>query len=114
MMEQLYLLSHIEGADGSFVDKHHISARFVADVELNWPNLSNITQGSSNALDNCFRKFVNKDKHTLQLHCLGSVLHIYVFPVHLIWLIEFCGRYQDLIEKYQRSVNVMVNDLFPG
>ena len=24
------------------------------------------------------------------------------------------GRYQDLIEKYQRSVNVMVNDSFPG
>ena len=23
------------------------------------------------------------------------------------------GRYQDLIEKYQRSVNVMVNDSFP-
>ena len=48
------------------------------------------------------------------------------------WLIDFChkaiyralrleksfnkvyGRYQDLIEKYQRSVNVMVNDSFPG
>ena len=40
------------------------------------------------------------------------------------WLIDFChkaiesfkkfyGRYQDLIEKYQRSVNVMVNDSFP-
>ena len=41
------------------------------------------------------------------------------------WLIDFChlrleksfkkfyGRYQDLTEKYQRSVNVMVNDLFP-
>ena len=27
---------------------------------------------------------------------------------------KFCGRYQDLIEKYQRSVNVMVNDSFPG
>ena len=27
---------------------------------------------------------------------------------------KFYGRYQDLIEKYQRSVNVMVNDLFPG
>ena len=26
----------------------------------------------------------------------------------------FYGRYQDLIEKYQRSVNVMVNDSFPG
>ena len=24
------------------------------------------------------------------------------------------GRYQDLIEKYQRSTNVMVNDSFPG
>ena len=24
------------------------------------------------------------------------------------------GRYQDLIEKYQRSVNVMVNNSFPG
>ena len=24
------------------------------------------------------------------------------------------GRYQDLIEKYDRSVNVMVNDSFPG
>ena len=47
------------------------------------------------------------------------------------WLIDFChkayialrleksfkkfyGRYRDLIEKYQRSVNVMVNDSFPG
>ena len=46
------------------------------------------------------------------------------------WLIDFChkaaalrleksfkkfyGSYQDLIEKYQRSVNVMMNDLFPG
>ena len=27
---------------------------------------------------------------------------------------NFYGRYQDLIEKYQRSVNVMVNDSFPG
>ena len=45
------------------------------------------------------------------------------------WLIDFChktalrleksfkkfyGRYQDLTERYQRSVNVMVNDSFPG
>ena len=47
------------------------------------------------------------------------------------WLIDFCQkgyvtlrleksfkrfyrRYQDLIEKYQRLVNVMVNDSFPG
>ena len=27
---------------------------------------------------------------------------------------KFYGRYQDLIEKYQKSVNVMVNDSFPG
>ena len=27
---------------------------------------------------------------------------------------KFYGRCQDLIEKYQRSVNVMVNDSFPG
>ena len=27
---------------------------------------------------------------------------------------KFYGRYQDLIEKYQRSANVMVNDSFPG
>ena len=27
---------------------------------------------------------------------------------------KFYGRYQDLIEKYQRSVNVMVNDSFQG
>ena len=27
---------------------------------------------------------------------------------------KFYGRYQDLIEKYQRSVNAMVNDSFPG
>ena len=27
---------------------------------------------------------------------------------------KFYGRYQDLIEKYQRSVNVKVNDSFPG
>ena len=27
---------------------------------------------------------------------------------------KFYGRYHDLIEKYQRSVNVMVNDSFPG
>ena len=27
---------------------------------------------------------------------------------------KFYGRYQDLIEKYQRSVNVMVNYSFPG
>ena len=27
---------------------------------------------------------------------------------------KFYGRYQDLIEKYQRSVNVIVNDSFPG
>ena len=27
---------------------------------------------------------------------------------------KFYDRYQDLIEKYQRSVNVMVNDSFPG
>ena len=27
---------------------------------------------------------------------------------------KFCGRYQDFIEKYQRSVKVMVNDSFPG
>ena len=48
------------------------------------------------------------------------------------WLIDFChkaiyialrleksfrkfyGRYQDVIEKYQRSVKVMVNNSFPG
>ena len=47
------------------------------------------------------------------------------------WLIDFChkakeplrleksfkkfyGRYQDLIEKYRRSVNAMVSDSFPG
>ena len=27
---------------------------------------------------------------------------------------KFYGRYQDLTEKYQRSVNVMVNDSLPG
>ena len=27
---------------------------------------------------------------------------------------KFYGRYQDLTEKYQRPVNVMVNDSFPG
>ena len=27
---------------------------------------------------------------------------------------KFYGRYQDLIEKYQRSVNAMVSDSFPG
>ena len=27
---------------------------------------------------------------------------------------KFYGRYQDLIEKYQRSVNVIVSDSFPG
>ena len=27
---------------------------------------------------------------------------------------KFYGRYQDLFEKYQRSVNVMVNNSFPG
>ena len=27
---------------------------------------------------------------------------------------KFYGRYQDLIEKYQRSVKEMVNDSFPG
>ena len=27
---------------------------------------------------------------------------------------KFYGRYQDLIEKYQRSVDIMVNDSFPG
>ena len=27
---------------------------------------------------------------------------------------KFCGRYQDLIEKYRRSVNAMVSDSFPG
>ena len=27
---------------------------------------------------------------------------------------KFCGRYQDLIKKYQRSVKEMVNDSFPG
>ena len=27
---------------------------------------------------------------------------------------KFYGRYQDLIEKCQRSVNIMVNDSFPG
>ena len=27
---------------------------------------------------------------------------------------KFYDRYHDLIEKYQRSVNVMVNDSFPG
>ena len=27
---------------------------------------------------------------------------------------KFYSRYQDLIEKYQRSVNVVVNDSFPG
>ena len=27
---------------------------------------------------------------------------------------KFYGRYQDIIDKYQRSVKEMVNDLFPG
>ena len=27
---------------------------------------------------------------------------------------KFYGRYQDLIEKYRRSVNTMVSDSFPG
>ena len=27
---------------------------------------------------------------------------------------KFYGRYQDLMEKYHRSVKVMVNDSFPG
>ena len=27
---------------------------------------------------------------------------------------KFYGRYQDLIEKYQRSVKVIVNNSFPG
>ena len=27
---------------------------------------------------------------------------------------KFYGRYQDVIEKYQRSINIMVNDSFPG
>ena len=27
---------------------------------------------------------------------------------------KFYGRYQDLIEKYWRSVNAMVSDSFPG
>ena len=27
---------------------------------------------------------------------------------------KFYGRYQDLIEKYRRSVNAMVSDSFPG
>ena len=27
---------------------------------------------------------------------------------------KFYGRYQDIIEKYQRSVKEMVNDSFPG
>ena len=27
---------------------------------------------------------------------------------------RFYGRYQDLIEKYERSVNVMVSDSLPG
>ena len=27
---------------------------------------------------------------------------------------KFLGRYQDIIEKYQRSAKEMVNDLFPG
>ena len=27
---------------------------------------------------------------------------------------KFYSRYQDLIEKYQRSVNAMVSDSFPG
>ena len=27
---------------------------------------------------------------------------------------KFDGRYQDLVEKYQRSIKVMTNDSFPG
>ena len=27
---------------------------------------------------------------------------------------KFYGRYQDLIEKYRKSVNAMVSDSFPG
>ena len=27
---------------------------------------------------------------------------------------KFCGRYQDLTEKYQRSAKVIMKDLFPG
>ena len=27
---------------------------------------------------------------------------------------KFYGRYQDLIEKYRKSVNAMVGDSFPG
>ena len=31
-----------------------------------------------------------------------------------VQLKKFYGRYQDLIEKYRRSVNAMVSDSFPG
>ena len=33
---------------------------------------------------------------------------------HFPFTKKFYGRYQDLIEKYRRSVNAMVSDSFPG
>ena len=51
--------------------------------------------------------YAHNDSHALRLLRLMSQGYI-----ALILEKKFCDRYQDLIEKYQRSV--MVNDSFPG
>ena len=41
------------------------------------------------------------------------LIYFYFILFYFIFL-KFYGRYQDLIEKYRRSVNAMVSDSFPG
>ena len=48
-------------------------------------------------------------------YCLPKTVGLERFPNLLLHELEdFYRRYQDLIEKYQKSVKEMVNDSFPG
>ena len=78
----------------------------------------------SNGFDYCVRKSEGKILW-FSADCIMMILDRFIAKI--AWLIGFChkamyeklfknfhGRYQDLIEKYQRSVKEMVNDSFPG
>ena len=70
--------------------------------------------------------------HISELVSMHDAAHIMISDIATsVWVIDVChkatqpcglripfktfpGRYQDLVEKYQRSVKEMVNDSFPG
>ena len=65
--------------------------------------------GSAIALGHLNKVFIKDDK--LMQHLLSQGYRALRLEKSFK---KFYGRYQDLIEKYRRSVNAMVSDSFPG